>query len=90
MSKLKKNGILSHDGIGNVQFLKYIIDNEISGSNFIIFGLTGLSYEAVTFLKNYFFSIKKNSNKIFVLIDYDSLNDSSEIQQIKDDDNEML
>ncbi len=82
--KLEKFGILSHHGIGNLQFLKYIIDNETADFNFVIFGLVGLSYEAVTFLKNYFFSLRKNSNKVFLIIDYNSLDNRSEVQQIGD------
>lgn len=88
--KLEKSGILSYYGIGNLQFLKFIIDNETTDFNFIIFGLTGLSYEAVTFLKNYFLSLKKDSNKIFLLIDYDSSNDEFDIQQIRRDGNELV
>ncbi|NQX86598.1 MAG: hypothetical protein HRT67_11970 [Flavobacteriaceae bacterium] len=88
--KLKKSGILPHYGISDLQFLKFIIDNETTDFNFIVFGLAGLSYESVTFLKNYFLSLKKNSNKIFLLIDYDSSNDNFEIQQIKKDGNELF
>lgn len=74
--KLKKSGILPYYGIGDLQFLKYLIENETNGFNFIIFGLTGLSHDAVTFLKDYFISLKENSNKIFVLVDYDPSNDN--------------
>jgi hypothetical protein len=81
--KLKKNGILPHHDINSTQFLKYVIDNEFTNCNFIIFGLAGLSFEAVTFLKKYFFSLKKDSNKVFLLIDYNSLFDKLDIQQLR-------
>jgi len=58
--------------VGDIDLLRFIIDNETLEYDWIFFGLTGLSREGVSFLKEYLPKVSKNKSKTFVLIDYDS------------------
>lgn len=57
--------------VNNVDLLKFIIDNEILEYDLIFFGLMGLSYQGVSFLKEYIREVSQNTGKTFILLDYD-------------------
>ncbi|WP_298548415.1 hypothetical protein [uncultured Aquimarina sp.] len=68
---LIKEGLDKYININNRDFLKFLIRTEMKGFDFVVFGLVGLSYDGVSFLKQYFQKISKNTGKTFILIDYD-------------------
>lgn len=68
---LKKAGLHPKIGGFDIDFLKFVIDQEIDNYQFIIFGFAGLSFEGVDFLKDYLYSKIKGKYKIGVLVDYD-------------------
>lgn len=68
---LIKEGIDKHININNSKFLEFLISNEIKDFDFVVFGLVGLSYDGVTFVKQYSQKISKNTGKTFILVDYD-------------------
>jgi len=70
--ELKKLGIYPEIEVGKSEFLKFLIDKEIKGCQVLFFGLTGLHFEAVSFLKGYMPSISKEKKITCVLIDYNS------------------
>ncbi|OIQ17259.1 MAG: hypothetical protein BM557_08580 [Flavobacterium sp. MedPE-SWcel] len=68
--QLKKAGLHPKTGACKIDFLKFIIDQEIDNYKFIIFGFAALSFDGVDFLKEYLHSKIKGKEKIGVLVDY--------------------
>lgn len=70
--ELKKIGLYPEINVGKSKFLKFLIDREVKDCKVLFFGLTGLHFEAVSFLNEYMISISKEKNLTCILIDYDS------------------
>ena len=70
--ELIKAGLSKYINVNDTYFLTFLINNEIQRFDIVIFGLMGLSYESVCFLKEHLHKVSQDKKKTFVLIDYNS------------------